>query len=385
MPEGVRFVVFLFMAILAYGGGHYYLYKWFNRLAKPSPHSRRILSLIIFLLAASFPIAEILNRYDSNRFSYLLTLLSSVWIGLLLYFILFASGSDLLRRLLRMIPFKIKMEVQRSLFYRRALVGCIIGAVLSIGAGGMQEAYNLKVTHLNLALAGLPPELNGFSMVQVTDVHYGMLINNGKLMKIVNRINELQPDVVLITGDLFDEGVSHMEEAAIPLSHIKSRQGVYAATGNHEFLAGIDRVTDIMREANIEVLRNRVRVLPSGLQLIGIDDPTGYEIMGDLPPDFNSILSGLDSHKPSILLYHPPTQFEKAALFGTTLQLSGHTHGGQIFPIQFFDRMIYPFTSGLHQLGDSFLYVSRGVGTWGPPMRVGSPPELVYIRLYAKK
>jgi len=171
---------------------------------------------------------------------------------------------------------------------------------------------------------------------------------------------------------------------ALPLSRLQSRQGVWAVTGNHEYYAGLERAISIMKKANIQVLRNEIKVLPGGLQLLGIDDPSGSRRIGNPVPDYEQLISRLDPRLPSILLFHQPIQFKVANPFGPGLQLSGHTHGGQLFPIIFISKLIYPLTPGLHKFGDSHLYVSRGVGTAGPPMRLGAPPELVFIRLKAK-
>ncbi len=184
-------------------------------------------------------------------------------------------------------------------------------------------------------------------LVQLSDLHYGMLTENGKLSRVMERVNELKPDLIVITGDLVDEGVSHMEEMAQPLKLLKSRHGVLAVTGNHEYYAGVNRAVEIMKSAGIEVLRNEMKVLPSGLQILGVDDPTGSRRMGEPAADLEKQLSRLDREKPSILLYHQPIHFEMAASFGVGLQLSGHTHGGQLYPIIYISRMIYPRIPGL--------------------------------------
>jgi len=189
----------------------------------------------------------------------------------------------------------------------------------------------------------------------------------------------------VITGDLVDEAVSHLEEMAVPLASLKSRLGVIGIMGNHEFFAGADRVERIMRRAGIQILRNEIKTLPGGLQVLGVDDPTFYRRRGLPLPDFDGLIKRLDSEKPSILLYHQPLHFEDAAASGVGLQLSGHIHGPQFLPMVPFVRLFYPHFRGLYHIEDSYLYVSRGVGTGGPPMRLGSPPQLVYICLRSAK
>jgi predicted MPP superfamily phosphohydrolase len=332
-------------------------------------------------LIISFPAARILAQVDYNPFTYFLTLVSSTWMGLVLYFVLLFLGMDLGFSILRLFALLRRKKLRLNLRSRRVLAGCAGLGVLLLGGSAWLEARNLGVTRLEIPLKGLPPEMDGFTIVQVSDLHYGMLMENGKLSRVVERVNELKPDLIVITGDLVDEGVSHMEEMAQPLKLLKSRHGVLAVTGNHEYYAGVNRAVAIMKSAGIEVLRNETKVLPSGLQILGVDDPTGSRRMGEPAADLEKQLSRLDREKPSILLSHQPIHFEKAASFGVGLQLSGHTHGGQLYPIIYLSRMIYPRTPGLHQIGESKLYVSRGAGTWGPPMRLGSPPEIVHIRL----
>jgi predicted MPP superfamily phosphohydrolase len=260
-------------------------------------------------------------------------------------------------------------------------LAAIVGCVFLIGAVAWHGARDIRVTRLDIPLRNLPRELDGLSIVQISDFHYGVLNLNQRLDRVVDLANGLNPNVIFITGDLVDESVAHMEEMGPSLLRFKSKAGVYAVTGNHDYYAGVERATRIMRGANIRVLRNEVEILAGGLQILGVDDPTGRRRMGEPGTDFENLIAGVDPAKPSILLYHQPIQFEKAAKTGIGLQLSGHTHGGQLYPVIYISKQIYPWTPGLHRIGDSYLYVSKGVGTWGPPLRFLVPPEIVYIRL----
>ena len=385
MPQWFGFAIFFPVVTMLYGGAHYYIYSWFVRLVQPPKKVRRILLYLFIFMVASFPAGKILGWRNFNSFNYWLNLIAAVWMGHAFYLFLFALASDLLITLAKIIGLGRKRWVRNPLFYKRAVVVAVAGGVLIIGGYALYEARNFRVTRLEIPLRGLPRELDGFSIVQVSDIHYGMLTGNQELSRILGRVNDLRPDMVAITGDLVDESVSHMEEMRVPLSRIKSRHGVFAVTGNHEYYAGVDRAVGIMKAANIRVLRNEMQVLPGGLQILGIDDPTGSRRMRQPAPDFQSLVSGIDPQKPCILLYHQPIRFETTASLGIGLQLSGHTHGGQLFPVIYISKRIYPNTPGLHKIGDSYLYVSWGVGTWGPPMRLKAPPELVYIRLRSPK
>jgi len=379
MRSGYFFIPLLIFA------ANYYLYTWLVRLCSPSPPVRKGILLGILILVASFPVGKILGRDDFNTSIHLLTLVSSSWLGFSFLVIIAALGSDLIRLLLRLIRFPLGLSPLKIFFYRRLLAGILCLAALGMGGYAFWEAQNIRVTQIEIPLRKLPAALDRFTLVQISDVHYGMLIENGRLTHIVHRVNELHPDLVVITGDLVDEGVSHMEEMAVPLAGLKARLGVLAVMGNHEFFAGVERAESILRQAGIRVLRNESILLPGGLQILGIDDPTVLKMRGLPTPDFEGPLSSLDPEGPSILLYHQPRQFEKAASAGVGLQLSGHTHGPQFFILYPFVRLIYPRYRGLFQLGESYLYVSRGAGTGGPPMRLGSPPELVHICLRSPK
>ena len=359
-----------------------YLYTWFIRLLQPPPRLRQTIRLIFIVLVGSLFIGKILGRYEFNSFSYFLSFSSSTWMGFTFFFCVFAAGSDLIRFLLKKFSLQGSVSIANSRRFRRTLVAVISGLTLVTGGCALREAYTIGVTRLDVPLRGLPAEMEGLTVLQVSDVHYGMLVENGRLSEIVAHINQLNPDIVVITGDLVDESVSHMERMAEPLSKLKSRLGVFAITGNHEYYAGVDRVVAIMEGVGIRVLRNQVAVLP-GIQLLGIDDPTGARRVGAPVPDFNRLVSTLDPRKPSILLYHHPQNFEKAAGAGVGLQLSGHTHGSQVLPLRPISHVLFPHLRGLYSQGNSYMYVSRGVGTGGPPMRLGSPPELVFIRLHS--
>lgn len=385
MGQWTGFFIFFSLVTSIYAAAHYYLYTWFVRSAEPPKILRRIAAIAFVFLVFSFPVSRIMSWRDFNAFSYLLMLISSVWMGLVLYLFIFALTSDLFLILLRIFRLKSWLLGRTPLRRKRYLFAGIMVIVFLIGGVSLYEAGNIRITRLEIPLPGLPPELDGFTIAQISDFHFGVLNNTPKLEKVVTLANSLNADLIFITGDLVDESVAHMEDMAEPLRKLRAKVGVYAITGNHDYYAGVNRVTGIMEGAGITVLRNELKVLPGGLQLLGIDDPTGVRRMGEKSEDFISLIAKVDPSKPSILLYHQPIQFERTARAGIGLQLSGHTHGGQLYPIIHISRQIYPWTPGLHRLGKSFLYVSKGTGTWGPPMRFLAPPEIVHIKLASKR
>ena len=242
-------------------------------------------------------------------------------------------------------------------------------------AVGMRSALgSIRIKELEIGLRGLPRELAGFRLVQISDVHVGPLLRKDWVGHVVDQVRALSPDLVAITGDLVDGTVAELREHVAPLRRIEAPRGVWFVTGNHEYYSGVEDWYAHLPSIGVRPLRNqRVEVAP-GLDLAGIEDPTGS-------PDLPRALAGRDPERPLVLLAHQPRQFAEAARHGVSLTLSGHTHGGQIWPFSWLVALAQPYLAGLHRKGRSQLYVSRGTGFWGPPMRVFAPAEITLLKL----
>ncbi|HYX90913.1 MAG TPA: metallophosphoesterase, partial [Myxococcaceae bacterium] len=241
-----------------------------------------------------------------------------------------------------------------------------------------------ELTEVAVQLPGLPRALDGFSIVQLSDIHLGNLVERRFLEELVRRANALRPDLVAITGDLVDGNVPTLGPAVAALAELRARSGTFFVTGNHEYYSGDEEWTAFLQRMGVAVLRNRhVRIGDPGasFDLVGVDDWGARRIGRGY--DLEAALAGRDPDQPAVLLAHQPANFREAARKGIGLQLSGHTHGGQVFPFTVFVRLAWEYPAGLYDLGASRIYVSRGCGFWGPPMRLGSPPELVKVVLTA--
>jgi predicted MPP superfamily phosphohydrolase len=192
-------------------------------------------------------------------------------------------------------------------------------------------------------------------------------------------INEQEADLVAIVGDLVDGTVAEMGEAAAPLRDLVSRHGSFFVTGNHEYFSGHEQWMSEIEKLGVNPLRNEGLTVAGGLELAGVNDVTGKSY-GDAP-DFERALAGRDKNNPLVLLAHQPVQVADASSHGVDLQLSGHTHGGQMVPFNFVVPVQQPSVAGLSKVDDTWLYVSRGAGFWGPPVRVGAPPDITMIEL----
>ncbi|GAA1502466.1 metallophosphoesterase [Dactylosporangium maewongense] len=268
---------------------------------------------------------------------------------------------------------------------RRLLLGRSLAAtagVLSVGAVGIgtwQAKSAPQLKRVPIQLAKLPASMSGFKIALVSDIHLGPLLGRSHTERIVRIINSVDADVVAIVGDLVDGSVAELGPAAEPLQDLRSRQGSFFVTGNHEYFSGYQEWIDEVNSLGVRVLRNE-RLDIQGLDLAGVNDVTGSDV-GD-GPDFAKALDGRDASRPVVLLAHQPVQAHDAAKHGVDLQLSGHTHGGQMVPFNLLVGLEAPVVSGLGTVDGTQVYVTRGAGFWGPPVRFGAPPDISVIELH---
>jgi predicted MPP superfamily phosphohydrolase len=213
-----------------------------------------------------------------------------------------------------------------------------------------------------------------YTIVQLTDVHVGNLIGEDFVERTVRRVNALKPDLIVITGDLIDGHLSDLRRHVEPLRKLRARDGVYAVTGNHEYYWQVDPWLEHIRSLGIHVLRNEHVTIANTFELAGVDDADANE---DVP----SAVAGRDPDLPLVLLAHHPRTIERAMHAGVDLQLSGHTHGGQMLPLGWLARLFDPQVAGLGRFRDTWLYVSAGTGFWGPPLRIGTNCEIAAVTI----
>lgn len=251
--------------------------------------------------------------------------------------------------------------------------------------GVVNARRRAAVKEVDVPIRDLPAALRGFRIAQISDVHVGPTIKKSYLAKIVAAVNALDADLVAITGDLVDGSVKQLSEHTTPLAELNSRHGTFFVTGNHEYYSGAKEWTEELRRLGLKVLLNEHVVLEHGgapLVLAGVTDYTAHHFDPAQRSDPKAALLGAPREaKVRVLLAHQPRSASAAERAGFDLQLSGHTHGGQIFPWNFVVRFQQPFTAGLHQLGKLWVYTSRGTGYWGPPVRLGAPSEITHLRL----
>jgi predicted MPP superfamily phosphohydrolase len=273
----------------------------------------------------------------------------------------------------------------RREFLAQLLAGGAGAFGFALSGWGVWSAIRpVEVKRVPIRLKKLPESLSGLRLVQLTDMHVGLTIGRDFVEDIVRKVNALEPDIVAITGDLIDGSVEELAHAVAPLGDIHAELGTYFVTGNHEYYSGADSWLAFLRGMGVRVLRNEhVELTKDGetIHVAGVDDWTAHQFGNGHGADMTRAMEGRDPSKPVVLLAHQPVHFDEARAHGVDLQISGHTHGGQIFPFGFLTRLAQPFLSGLHRRGDSQIYVSSGTGYWGPPMRIAAPAEITLIEL----
>ncbi|MFD5479573.1 metallophosphoesterase [Streptomyces hawaiiensis] len=271
----------------------------------------------------------------------------------------------------------------RRLFVSRVVAGAAAAAAVgTVGYGTYGVLRGPKVKRVTVPLAKLPRGAHGYRIAVVSDVHLGPVLGRGFAQKVVDTINSTQPDLIAVVGDLVDGSVKDLGPAAAPLAQLRARHGSYFVTGNHEYFSGAGQWVEEVRRLGLDPLENARREMPY-FDLAGVNDIAGED--EGQGPDFAKALGDRDTARACVLLAHQPVQIHDAVEHGVDLQLSGHTHGGQLWPGNLLAAGANPTVAGLDRYGDTQLYVSRGAGAWGPPTRVGAPSDITLIELASKQ
>jgi predicted MPP superfamily phosphohydrolase len=383
---GVRIaslLVFLGVFTALVAGGHYYLWARLLRdPAWPGPWAR-LGAVVFWAMALGMPLYFLASRALPRALTTGWAWVMYLWMGLALLLLVGTGAGDLLRWAAQHLPGG--TDPSRRLFVARAVAAAVGGLSGVAAAVGVRTALSrLAVLPVTVPVAGLPRSLAGLKIVQLTDIHVGPTIGRDFIAEMVRRTNALEPDVVAITGDLVDGPVAALRAHVEPLRDLRARHGVFFVTGNHEYYSGADAWIAELRRLGVRVLRNeRVTVGEPGaeLDIAGVDDWSAGRFGRGHGPDLPRALEGRDPARPVVLLAHQPKAALEAAEHGVSLVLSGHTHGGQLWPWTLLVGLDQPWVKGLHRHKNTHVYVSQGTGYWGPPMRLGTFGEITRLVL----
>ncbi len=373
-------------------GFHYYLWRRLVRDAGwPRPVSRAA-TVAVVALGLSTPATIWLNRADVRWIGPTLGWISFPWMALVAITTSVLVALDLGRWLWHAVADRRRGAADVDLARRRALARMTGGAALVAGAAtvgaGMRSALSgPEVVTVEIPVVGLGADLDGFTIAQVTDLHVGLTIDRAYVADVVARTNAIGADAIVLTGDLVDGTVAALADDVAPLAALRAPHGVYFVTGNHEFYSGVEAWRVELARLGLTPLRNQhvaIRRGAAALTLAGVDDHTGRRFGADHGPRYDAALAGRDPTAPVVLLAHQPRQIKHAIRHRVAVQLSGHTHGGQVWPWHFVVALQQGGrVAGLYREGPTTLYVCRGAGYWGPPVRVGAPAEIARIVLRA--
>jgi predicted MPP superfamily phosphohydrolase len=372
--------LFLLSFLFLYGSFHFYFFlRMKAAIAMPGWTTLFLALFLIIMVAAPF-LVRLSERSGYNQLAMFLAYLGYIWMGIVFLFTAAALAVDSYRIFAWGLNFLLHKKLLFSLSPKAAFFIPLVYSLL-VSVIGSFEAWDIQLEKFTLASEKIPAAMSGLRVVQISDVHLGLIVRHKRLGKILAMVAKARPDILVSTGDLVDGQINDLAGLAEMLQHIKPRYGKYAVTGNHEFYAGLQEALAFTERAGFTVLRNRGMNVADSLNIAGIDDKTGTYLDKQPETSESEMLQTLDPGKFTLLLKHRP-DLDKASLGLFDLQLSGHTHKGQIFPFNIVTLLYFPVHWGcLNPVDHCFLYVSRGSGTWGPPIRFLSPPEVTLIEL----
>jgi uncharacterized protein len=372
--------LFLLTFVTLYGGMHFYLYRKLSKAFMLPPPATLLIALMMVLMICAPLLVRLTEKEGYEQVAVVLAYAGYIWMGFLFLFFITSSVVDSGCLVIRCLASMVHGDF--SGFLPNARQALLAATCISIGiaAYGFYEALAVRTEKITIKTDRLPHSIDRLRIVQISDVHLGLIVGKSRLQRIVRQIEEARPDVLVSTGDLVDGQLDSMASMASELHKIRPRYGKFAVTGNHEYYAGINQALDFTRKAGFRVLSGAVGDAGGLLTIAGIDDSSASSFgIGTLSE--RELLANIPRSNFILLLKHRPV-VEKNSTGLFDLQLSGHIHKGQIFPFGLVTRLFYPARSGYTTLDrNSVLYVSRGTGTWGPPIRFLAPPEITVIDL----
>ena len=368
----MRFAIFLTVVLTIWLLQHLYVgWRLWSVPVFGSPTGHRALLAVLALGFLSYPLGRIFYGIGWHVLGRALEYAGAVWMGTLFLLLAFLVMVDI---------------ISLGGWVLRPWVGTLRTAavVLALGAaaaGFISARLGPRTVYLEIPVADLPAEADGFTIAHLSDVHLGTILGPSFLERLIERTAELNPDVVAITGDLVDGDAGVVEEMVPTMRTLTAPRGVFAVLGNHEYYAGRERSRALMRDAGYRVLDNEAHELMAGLYMAGIPDARGSAQTGQPEANLAAALDEVDDGAAVVLLQHAPENERDAAESGVDVMLNGHTHGGQLWPFHYLVRKAYPNYAGVYTVGSMTQVVSRGSGQWGPPMRFLAPSEIYLITL----
>jgi len=373
-------LIFLLVYFSIYGGMNLYLFGKVYLAFRPSGLRLLLLALFALLMVTGPVIVRMLERADFLLQARVLALVTYIWMAAVLWFLFLGLAVDIFNLILR--AFAIPVPGFSKLLIPPQMSLAVISAIiLAAMAWGLVENSRVRVERVSIRTPLLKPGSAPIRIAQISDLHLGLIVGRSRLEKVMSLIRQADPHILVSTGDMVDGMAPHLDNISGLFDEIKPPMGKFAVMGNHEFYVGISKSIKFHERAGFRVLRGESVKAGDNIVFVGVDDPAGSRVGRPSWTDENAALPDSSPEVFTVLLKHQPVIRDRS-MGRFNLQLSGHTHGGQIFPFNVIVKKRYPMMKGLYDLeSGSYIYTSRGAGTWGPPFRVMSPPELTVITL----
>lgn len=379
--KGYAIIIFFSIVFIVYFLVNYYIYRH-GLMALPKGSSLRHAFVWLFWAAViCFPLGRMVERIWSCAITDFIVWVGAFWLATMLYLFLSVLFVDILRLSNLIYPWMSNLfgnNMGNAKLWTMAAVSGI--ALLTVTIGHINAVWT-RVNHHSIQIAKDGGYLKKVRIVAASDIHMGTIIAKHRVSKLVKLINEQQPDIVLFAGDIVDEDLSPVISRNLgqKLVQINSKYGIYAITGNHEYIGGAEPAIKYLQEHGVNILRDSAALIANSFYIIGRDDKDSRRYAHQQQKELGELLNGIDRSKPSILLDHQPFHLDKVQEAGIDIQLSGHTHHGQLWPLNYITQAIFEVSSGYKKKGNSHIFVSNGYGTWGPPVRIGNRPEILVL------
>jgi len=381
--KGYQLVIFLTVFFTIFLSGNIYVFVRGWQALSVNTGARAVYSLLFAFAALTFITGEIFRRSRLIENDKIIILIGSIWLALVLYALLCVIIIDLVRVLnffFHFLPAKevlLKHNIPLILFTAVAFISCFI--VIT----GIITASNPIVKKMDIKIDKKAGSKKSLNIVMASDIHLGNIIGRKKLQHLVDTINSLSPDIVLFPGDFFDITVEPLvaDNMGALIESIHAKYGVYAVTGNHEYFGGVSDSVDFMNKHKINVLLDESVVIDKSLLLVGREDKTVNRFTGKHRKPLSELLAGKKTDLPIIVMDHQPSSINESVKSMTDLHLSGHTHNGQLWPLNYITNALFEVSYGYAKIDNTHIYVSKGYGTWGPPVRTTGRPEIVVLQI----
>ncbi|MBZ5552732.1 MAG: metallophosphoesterase [Acidobacteriia bacterium] len=380
----VNFIIFLGIFFSIYGLVNFYIFVRGWQSIPPGSTLRSAYAIVFWVLALAFILGRTLENMWPSPLSDLFVWMGSFWIAAMIYFFIACVVFDLLRLVHHFRPFFPPPVMAYYTQSKYVAAAGTIGLVALLLLAGHINALIPRVKTLELTIPKKVEGMKSVNIVAASDIHLGTIVGRQRFDQVVEKINSLAPDIVLLAGDIVDEDLAPVikQNLGEALRNIKPRYGVYAITGNHEYFGGVEAACTYLEEHNVVMLRDRAVKVNGTFFLVGREDRSYNHRMGRQRKTLKELMAGVDRQFPVILMDHQPFRLNEAVDQGVDLQISGHTHHGQLWPVNYIIQALFELGWGYRKIGNTHVYVSSGLGTWGPPVRIGNRPEIVNIRLH---